>query len=630
MANEEDVLVSLYATSVALSLWEEAVKDSVDKGVFIVSSEPDESDTEDETSEQHTQVSTRLVTRASLLATTTADTVAVCLDGGIGRCETLSTASSEFEKDVECETQTLRCAEAAMKFVKQAPEFGFQAELNAHSNEEQQFEHEDDTVESENDVSEQAPELVQAYALEELAFDYVSAVLDDGIKLASLEPSTAAIAQFDAKVHAPIAESSAGFTRKHSEKGVKEEQGSPTISNSDEAVHGGEESTGIGADKEVEPGDESVATLDGQGVEQAEASIAVSNCQEKVPQEETCQLPAGSRMQPCVRPCFGRVFCPRGPAARGGSLGPKCTLVETPVPRATSGIDWSVILLADLQAEAAEAAASSKASIIPPASRAPLHRPTQGEGATAARSEAPASAPPATAESAAAPPPEADVRPDSTAGPMNFSKPRRRVIGGVVRSAAEMEKAPATCVSGRWGSPASAAGSASHLRALQHTSKSKAHFRMDLTDVGQFDAKDPAASAALRKSSLTRGYDALGVEFHCLEGQHGMCRASLGKHSSQGGLSKASLPPPAPRLRGPLGAASALVIDLGGESRSSWGREGLSTSDLSRSSSLGSVRIAKQLQHQANVPAPPRSGSVAWSVHMARSAAKRNGQAAVF
>ena len=57
-----------------------------------------ESDVEDDTFGQYTQFSTRLVLKASLLATTTADTIPVCLDDGIERGEILSTVSSGFEQ----------------------------------------------------------------------------------------------------------------------------------------------------------------------------------------------------------------------------------------------------------------------------------------------------------------------------------------------------------------------------------------------------------------------------------------------------------------------------------------------------------------------------------------------------
>jgi len=160
-------------------------------------------------------------------------------------------------------------------------------------------------------------------------------------------------------------------------------------------------------------------------------------------------------------------------------------------------------------------------------------------------------------------------------------------------------------------------------------------FRMDRHE-------DPTATA--RESSLTKGYDALGAEFHRLD-EDDMRRGPFGRQASFGSLSRgpSSLGPASPptaRLRGPLGAASALVLDLGESAAgSSWGRaepvQGRPPATpldvLGRAPSSSGLRVSKALPlAPAGGAARTSSGSLAWSMRMARSAAKRNGLAEAY
>jgi len=168
----------------------------------------------------------------------------------------------------------------------------------------------------------------------------------------------------------------------------------------------------------------------------------------------------------------------------------------------------------------------------------------------------------------------------------------------------------------------------------------------------RMDAADPTVSTAARESSLTKGYDALGAaEFHRLD-EDDWRRGPVSRPPSQGGLSRlngannGSLSPPAPRLRGPLSAASAMVMDLGKGAAPGAGGGGAAGGRaeqpaawpaaaamdlLNHSSSSSGLRVTKALP-PALAAAVPRtsSGSLAWSMRMARSAAKRSGFAEAF
>jgi len=221
-----------------------------------------------------------------------------------------------------------------------------------------------------------------------------------------------------------------------------------------------------------------------------------------------------------------------------------------------------------------------------------------------------------------------------TASSMNASRSRRRIIGGVVRAPIDVDREPTLSAStfkrGMMGGPEAT------IQRYQAPQKATATmFRMDRHE-------DPTATA--RESSLTKGYDALGAEFHRLD-EDDMRRGPFGRQASFGSLSRgpSSLGPASPptaRLRGPLGAASALVLDLGESAAgSSWGRaepvQGRPPATpldvLGRAPSSSGLRVSKALPlAPAGGAARTSSGSLAWSMRMARSAAKRNGLAEAY
>lgn len=208
-------------------------------------------------------------------------------------------------------------------------------------------------------------------------------------------------------------------------------------------------------------------------------------------------------------------------------------------------------------------------------------------------------------------PSNSQAQPPECSSTMGSSKSKRRIIGGVVRAPVEAEKKVAT--------------SASFLKksALPGPQKALATmFRID-SNSNINNAADLTASSQTRESSLTKGYDALGAEFHNLDeedGRRGSARQAL----------RGQQPLGAARLRGPLGAASALVLDLGdGATSSTLGRmeqmqrwSGTGNADSLDRCPPGNLRVTKAFAY--NDQMPTSSGSLAWSMRMARSAAKRN------
>lgn len=220
---------------------------------------------------------------------------------------------------------------------------------------------------------------------------------------------------------------------------------------------------------------------------------------------------------------------------------------------------------------------------------------------------------------------------------LSSSRSKRRIIGGIVRNAAPSEMADA-------GSLALSFGKSRKLAAPKPSLP--AAIRMDLADDGD--------RAAARDSSLARGYEALGAEFHCLDAQEmfAVAAARPPSRSKIGALNQRGL---SIGLGGSLRAASALALDLGEEAprEARLGRRPPSTatsqaaSTPSRSTSLGAVQVSKSRVKElapiepifrSNKVAPNllptlpghSAGSVAWSIHMARSAPRRQQSPAMF
>jgi len=174
--------------------------------------------------------------------------------------------------------------------------------------------------------------------------------------------------------------------------------------------------------------------------------------------------------------------------------------------------------------------------------------------------------------------------------------------------------------------------------------------RMDLDDDAAARRKDVTESTAARNSSLSKAYDALGAEFHCLDTEDSAVDRAGWRASSRTEVHRGGHCP------GSIGQPAAMALDLGFKcspsgsfrlagSRTS-GRPSLlkpewsaslsgfhsDTSPTSPSSPVslcGRSSVVKRSQHTC-LPELPRSssGSIAWTVRRARQDARHGALAA--
>jgi len=176
--------------------------------------------------------------------------------------------------------------------------------------------------------------------------------------------------------------------------------------------------------------------------------------------------------------------------------------------------------------------------------------------------------------------------------------------------------------------------------------------RMDLGDDAAAHSKDFTESTAARSSSLSKAYDALGAEFHCLDTEDSPVDRAGWRASSRTELHREG------QRSGSIGQPSAMVLDLGfrcspsasfrlADSRTS-GRPPLLKPERSASLSgfhldtspkspnspvslCGRSPVTKRSSSQHTcLPELPRSssGSIAWTVRRARQDARRGALAA--
>jgi len=233
-------------------------------------------------------------------------------------------------------------------------------------------------------------------------------------------------------------------------------------------------------------------------------------------------------------------------------------------------------------------------------------------------------------------PPDHFSQPPSTPGTLAASRSKRRIIGGVVRAQADTERDTNSVSASAFKRSMAFPQDGSTDRHQLSQKATATLFRLDRHESGH-GTQDSSAFAAARESSLTKGYDALGVELHRLD-EDDFHSGSFGRGELGRGNSSGSLSPPAPRLRGPLGAASALVLDLGDGAAapqgSNWGRPDASPWSASSLEPVQHVaaRASKALPQACQniqVTRTP-SGSLAWSLRGARSAARREGLSEAF
>lgn len=132
--------------------------------------------------------------------------------------------------------------------------------------------------------------------------------------------------------------------------------------------------------------------------------------------------------------------------------------------------------------------------------------------------------------------------------PSTPTRTRRRVIGGVVRTpAVQLDLDPCPSASPVW-SEFGSMSSKHHSKSSRKSKEGPKAFRLDLGD------EEPTART--RASSITRGYDTLGAQFHSLSDSPSASSAPKMMLASERPSSKASA-----RLR--AASTSALALDLG-------------------------------------------------------------------
>jgi len=257
------------------------------------------------------------------------------------------------------------------------------------------------------------------------------------------------------------------------------------------------------------------------------------------------------------------------------------------------------------------------------------------------------------------------------------SRSRRRIIGAVVRSPAPAELVESSLsITVPTSSPALSqfdptspkASGSTPLRCLRSRgSKDKAGAKKKSMTVFRMDMQDEASptESLARSSSLAARYDTLGAELYSLHDRSDACSPppfASGRRCRGAEPDFDKAPAAAPSRTGPSRAhsSSALAMDLGLEPESSRGGGGFSplspraTSAGSKgagalirsSSSTGSISFSKAKKlpftslpaaaskRQGLLPelptSPSSAGSIAWSMRLAKTGAKRGGLASVF